>query len=102
LKLGADLRREVFLIFKESINNIVRHSQCTAANVELKIERGWLVLQMNDNGKGLDLTRTSAGNGLASMQQRAQKLGGSLNVSSSNGQGTSVTLRIPLDHRGRF
>jgi ligand-binding sensor domain-containing protein/two-component sensor histidine kinase len=101
LKVGADLRREVFLIFKETINNTVRHSQCTASEVELKVARGWLVLQMSDNGRGFDLKGTSEGNGLASMRQRAQKLGGTLDVSSPNGQGTSVTLRAPLDHRGR-
>jgi ligand-binding sensor domain-containing protein/signal transduction histidine kinase len=103
LKVGADLRREVFLIFKESINNIVRHSGCTSADVEMHIEHGWLVLQMSDNGRGLDLTHTGEGNGLASMRLRAKRLGGRLDVSSTNGHGrhgTSVTLRVPLDHRG--
>jgi len=102
LKVGADLRREVFLIFKESINNLVRHSGCTAANVELQIERGWLVLELSDNGRGCDLTRASDGHGLDSMRLRAKKLGGSLEVVSPNGHGTSVTLRVPLAQRGRF
>jgi signal transduction histidine kinase len=101
LKVGADLRREVFLTFKESVNNIVRHSQCTIANIELRAERGWLVLHLSDNGCGFDPASASEGNGLASMRQRAQKLGGSLDVSSPNGQGTEVILRVPLGHRGK-
>jgi signal transduction histidine kinase len=103
LKVGADLRREVFLVFKECINNIVRHSQCTVADVDLQIDRGWLVLQMRDNGRGCDLTSGSDGDGLASMRLRAKKLGGSLEVRSideNGGHGTSVTLRVPLDYRG--
>ncbi len=101
LKVGADLRREVFLIFKESINNMIRHSQCTVAEVELEIEHGWLVLQMSDNGRGFNVDRASEGNGLASMRLRAKRLGGRLEMNSTNGHGTSVTLRVPIDHRGR-
>jgi ligand-binding sensor domain-containing protein/two-component sensor histidine kinase len=100
LKVGADVRREVFLIFKESINNMVRHSRCTAANVEMEINRGWLVLQMADDGQGIDAARAGQGNGLASMRQRAAKLGGVLDV-SSKGNGTSVTLRVRLGTWGR-
>jgi ligand-binding sensor domain-containing protein/two-component sensor histidine kinase len=101
LKVGADVRREVFLIFKESINNLVRHSRSTVAEVDLGADRGWLILKVKDNGRGFDPAATPEGNGLPSMRQRAGKLGGSLEV-SPNGQGTTVTLRVPLDHRGRF
>ncbi|MGH9760895.1 MAG: sensor histidine kinase, partial [Blastocatellia bacterium] len=102
LKLGADLRREVFLIFKETINNMVRHSTCSTASIELQIDRGWLVLEMSDNGRGFDPERTQEGNGMASMRSRAKKLGGNLNVISLDGRGTSVTLRAPVDRRGRI
>jgi len=98
LKVGADLRREVFLIFKENINNMARHSDCTFARVDLQIQRRWLVLKMSDNGRGFDVNSPSNGNGLASMRLRAEKLGGSLEVSSPHGSGTVVTLRVPLDH----
>jgi signal transduction histidine kinase/ligand-binding sensor domain-containing protein len=96
IKLGPDMRREVFLIFKESVNNMVRHSACTEAEIDFQIEGGWLVLKLSDNGKGLDLTHESEGQGLLSMRQRAKKLGGELEIRSPNGQGTTVTLRVPL------
>ena len=101
LKLGADLRREVFLIFKESINNIVRHANCTKAAVDLRIDHGWLVLEISDDGRGVDPARASEGHGLTSMQVRAQRLGGSLDVVSPDGHGTSLKLRVPLDSRAR-
>jgi len=101
LKVGADLRREVFLIFKETVNNIVRHSGCTAVIVELHAEGGWLALKTSDDGKGIDSPQLSEGIGLASMRQRAKKLGGTLDVISPNGFGTTVTLRVPLGHRAR-
>src|SRR5262249_22044645 len=88
LEGGAGLRREVFLIFKESINNMVRHSRCRSAEVELSVDRGWLVLRMSDDGRGFDSNETPEGNGLASMRHRATRLGGLLRVSSTWGQGT--------------
>ena len=57
IKLGADTRHEVFMIFKESVNNIVRHSECTRADVEFKVEQGRLVLKLSDNGRGFDPAR---------------------------------------------
>jgi signal transduction histidine kinase len=101
VKVGADLRREIFLIFKESINNMVRHSRCTAAEVDLSIDRGWLVLQAKDNSRGFAVPHTPEGNGLASMRHRASKLGGTFEVTSEE-RGTGVVLRVPLDRRGKF
>jgi ligand-binding sensor domain-containing protein/signal transduction histidine kinase len=100
VRLGADLRREVFLIFKESINNMARHSECAAASVDLQVEGGWLVLKMVDDGKGIYEAEIAEGTGLGSMRQRAQRLGGGFEVSSPNGDGTTVTLKVPLDQRG--
>jgi ligand-binding sensor domain-containing protein/two-component sensor histidine kinase len=99
LKLGADTRREVFLIFKESVNNIVRHSECAAAEVEFMIKDGWLELKLSDNGHGFNPEQVSDGNGLLNMRQRALKMGGVLEVSSHSSQGTTVRLKAPLDRR---
>lgn len=102
LKLGADLRRELFLIFKESINNMARHSECTVASVDLTVEAGLLVLQMTDDGRGIDEGQIAEGTGLDSMRQRAEKLGGRFQVSSRDGGGTRIILKVPLDHRARI
>jgi len=97
IRLGADLRREVFLIFKETINNVVRHSACSAATVALSVEGGTLVLEVVDDGEGMKSAGNSDGTGLASMAGRAERLGGSFHIASTNQDGTRVTLRIPLD-----
>jgi signal transduction histidine kinase/ligand-binding sensor domain-containing protein len=103
IQLGANVRRELFLIFKESVNNIAKHSGCTEAHVEFYPEANSLVLKLTDNGQGFDAAKVSehtrsskGGNGLINMQRRAQELGGSFEITSTLGQGTSTTLKVPL------
>ncbi len=100
-KIRADVRRQVYLIFKESLNNMVRHSACTEAEIQFGIQDRRLSLTLKDNGMGLLPGRASEGYGLASMKARAESLGGSLEVSSSPGQGTIVSLAILLDYHPR-
>ena len=99
LKIGADLRRQVFLIFKEAVNNIARHSGCTRAQIEMQIENRWLTVKVTDNGPGFDSSRVGNGQGLISMQARANELGGKLEISSNNETGTTVLLKVPLAAR---
>jgi ligand-binding sensor domain-containing protein/two-component sensor histidine kinase len=96
LKLGADVRRTVFLIFKEAVNNIVRHSGCDRADIALRVEGSQLVLSVGDDGKGFDASRQPAGNGLASMRSRATLMGGEVEIASREPSGTVVTLRLPI------
>jgi signal transduction histidine kinase len=102
IKLDADVRRQVFLIFKESVNNIVRHSGCTRAAIEMSVEGPWLVLNIADNGQGIDGARFSDGNGLVSMRRRAESLGGKLDVISGNGSGTTIALKVLHGHSSWF
>ena len=96
IKLEANLRREVFLIFKESINNMVRHSRCTTADIELELTAEFLLLTLSDDGKGFDASRQGEGHGLISMRERAGHIGGKFELVSSDGEGTTVTLKVPL------
>ena len=110
IRLGADLRREVYLIFKECVNNLVKHSECREATLELRIDNHWIVLRIGDDGRGFDaaqLSRPSDGNGmglgghgLASMRRRAVALGGTFEVESEPGRGTISTLKVPTRRRG--
>jgi ligand-binding sensor domain-containing protein/signal transduction histidine kinase len=102
LKLGADIRRQVFLMFKEAVNNLVRHAHCTRAEIELKVEGVRLVFTVTDNGKGFDPAKVSEGNGLVSLHRRARTLGGQTLISSREGGGTTVTVEIPHRHHFRF
>ena len=101
VSLGADLRREVYLIFKECINNLVKHSDCTEAAVVFSVNGPWLVVSISDNGKGFEPALNGSspgmgGHGLTSMQRRASALGGSLQIESGVSRGTNVTLRVPI------
>lgn len=95
--LGANLRREFFLIFKEGVNNMVKHSACTKANIEFCVMHDHLTLEMSDNGKGFDTASESDGHGLMSMRERGKSLGAELAVVSSKGSGTIITLKVPFD-----
>src|SRR5207302_7043014 len=97
--MNAEVRRESFLIFKEAINNIARHSDCQSANAQLRIERGLIFLRLNDDGRGFTPTSGDAGHGLESMRRRAEALGGELKINSNDGKGTTLELRIPLSSR---
>src|SRR5262249_51157837 len=96
LKLGPNVRREVFLVFKEGINNILRHAGCTHLSIRFLVHEGWLNLWLKDNGQGFDPCQGGDGHGLTNMQQRAARLGGILKVSSGRGEGTTLHLSVPL------
>lgn len=109
IPLGANIRREVFLIFKETVNNIAKHSEATEAEIAFAIEKHFLSINFRDNGKGFDQNAKSSenghqdwqkfrgGNGLLNMKRRAEDLGGGYEIESAVGKGTAVILRIPLD-----
>jgi signal transduction histidine kinase len=104
VNLGADLRREIYLIFKECINNLVKHSAATEATLVFSISGLWLTISIDDNGKGFEPGSNGTpdgmgGHGLASMQRRAQALGGSLAIDSQIGVGTRITLKVPIRQR---
>lgn len=94
-ELNPELRRQVYLIFKESIHNIARHSKATQARIHLQVEDRRLALQVSDNGCGIG-SGDNTGNGLGSMKLRAVRLGGELEIHSAEGHGTTVLLRAPL------
>ena len=99
VRVGANVRRELFLIFKEAVNNTVRHSGCTEAGIEFRIDSEGLFLRLKDNGRGFDAQNKSNGHGLASMRARTEGLGGKLEIVSHQGSGTTLTFVIPLGHQ---
>jgi signal transduction histidine kinase/streptogramin lyase len=95
-ELDSGTRREVYLIFKETIRNIVRHSRATEARIALAVLDGYLSLEVSDNGRGIERFDRDDGNGLRNMKLRAERLGGDLEVRPAAGKGTTVRLRAPL------
>lgn len=97
LPLSVGTRRDLLLIFKEALNNAVRHSAATKVNITVALEARGLRLRVEDNGRGIDDTAEPGGNGLRSMKRRAGSLGGTLSINSAHGTGTVVELNLPLD-----
>jgi len=98
--LSPGSRRDVFLIYKEALNNTARHSECTEVKISIAADGSWLDIRLRDNGIGFDPSVEYDGNGMGSMRARAGALGGTLEVISARGQGADVHARIPLKHRG--
>jgi signal transduction histidine kinase len=96
LRLGHDLRRQLYLAFKECVNNAARHSGCARAEVALAVDGRRLVLEVADDGRGFDPSSARRGNGLANLRKRAAALGAGLDVRSEPGRGTRVVLSVPL------
>jgi len=95
LKLGVDVRRDLFLIFKEAVNNAARHSACSQVEIAIAITGQSLELEINDNGVGFDPKAESDGHGLTNMRERARKLGGELELTSEQSAGTRIRIRVP-------
>jgi signal transduction histidine kinase/ligand-binding sensor domain-containing protein len=95
--LTEEQRRNIFLIVKESCNNIARHAWCNSVIIDLILAGKQLEIKISDDGKGFDMekVRTFA-NGLQNMQNRMQQIGGSYEIVSKPGHGTSTRLLIPV------
>ena len=99
--LGIDVRRDLYLFFKEAANNAARHSRCSSFQVEIRVLSGRLQLLLADDGLGFDVDVVQQGNGLTNMRRRADRLGGQLTIASQDGAGTTIRLNMPIARRRR-
>ena len=94
--LSTDLRHNVFLVVKEAIHNIVKHSRATEAWVRATVSDQALDMVVEDNGCGFERAPDDAvSDGLRNMRQRLAEVGGECRIESRPGQGTKVALRLP-------
>jgi ligand-binding sensor domain-containing protein len=95
-KLTMEQRRNIYLIFKEAINNAVKYAYCSHIKLILTLQNNILVMKIDDNGKGFNETTVNYGNGIYNMQDRAKKMNASININSKENQGTNICLELPL------
>jgi signal transduction histidine kinase len=91
----------IYRIFQESLTNIAKHSSANKIEVRAQTHDAYVSFQVEDNGKGFDMTKVArnargGGLGLAAMNERVRILGGSLEISSQEGQGTRVSFIVPI------
>lgn len=96
LNLSMDQRKDIYLIFKEAINNIAKHAKATEAQIHLKKVPTGLQLCITDNGVGFESHTNTEGNGLRIFKERAQQAGFELDIDSQTGQGTQITVLLPV------
>jgi signal transduction histidine kinase len=92
--LSVDTRQNIYLIFKEALNNVTKHSGATYVRVSIAGTNGELLLSVSDNGCGLQSSNTIRGHGLKNMRSRAEQLGGTLSIEGEGG--TVITLKTKI------
>ena len=91
-KLPVDVRENIYLISKEAVNNIAKHSGATTATISLKNSREGFTMVIHDNGSGWGGTASPTGHGVRNMRMRAERLGGAVAFECSGGTNVVVTL----------
>ena len=91
-RLDLNSKRNIYLIFKELLNNIVRHAHALQVNIRMHIRDGHLRLTVTDDGIGFDTTQQRSGVGLDSMHNRASEIGATLHFHSQPNHGTRTEL----------
>jgi signal transduction histidine kinase len=101
LRLTPNAEVQLLRIIQEALTNVRKHAGATSAEVSLHVDHGWLEARIMDNGAGFtpnsQAPRAAPRFGLSTMHERAESIGGSLEIGSSPGTGTQVIARVPLD-----
>lgn len=92
----ADIRQNLYLIFKEAVNNLAKYADATKALITLHKEAGKITLEVKDNGNGFDPVHVNKGNGIENMQRRARMIDAKFSLVAAPGNGTQVKAVIPL------
>jgi signal transduction histidine kinase len=94
-EVSGEKRRNIFLSIKESLNNAMKHSQATAIKINITAQDKRLVIQVCDNGVGINADKLRRfGNGLSNMRRRMESIDGSFKIES--GEMCVLTFEAPL------
>ena len=99
VKLNPEQRRHLYLIFKEALTNIVRHSGSRSVRLTIRVEGSRIEAEIRDDGQGFD-PACAKGHGLENMRARAAQVGGRIAVKSAAGEGTQIRIALPLRQLG--
>ncbi len=99
ITIPPEVRHNIFLAFKEAVNNVVKHAQASEVRVRLQLQPGNFELSIEDNGRGMggrDANATQARNGLRNMRKRMEDIHGEFSINPGTGGGTIVCLTVPI------
>lgn len=99
--LPSGVEQGVYRIAQETLENVVRHAAASTIGIELRVDEAGLVLRIEDDGQGIAAETveeaSEGGLGIRGMQERANLIGGKLDIASASGSGTRVVLTVPLE-----
>ncbi|HYV91968.1 MAG TPA: two-component regulator propeller domain-containing protein [Chitinophagales bacterium] len=96
-KLSSRFRRNIVLVFKEAMNNIIQHSQATKVEVKIGLENNYLIVSIHDNGIGIiGSEKETRGNGMFNMERRIKELNGAFEIIPE--AGVKMQLQVPLEN----
>ncbi len=95
-KLRPDVKRNIFLIYKESLTNIIKHSKADFVKINVKEENNTFKFTISDNGIGFDIEKVKNGNGLRNLKYRAEQIKAKLLIYSEIGKGTVVSFEYNI------
>jgi signal transduction histidine kinase len=96
LRLPMEQRRDLYLIFKEAVNNAVKYSSCRQIQTIISQNANLLTMTIRDDGTGFDATHSTFGNGLLNMQKRTKAHGGTFQLTSLPNKGTEIIVSLPV------
>jgi len=97
IMLSAEVRHNIFMAVKETLNNAVKHAAPKRIWLKLSVESDYLTILVRDDGCGFDPSLQAVGaDGLSNIRQRLQAVGGELGIESEPGKGSTITLRVKL------
>jgi len=91
---SLEQRRNIFLIYKEALTNVIRHSKANKCSVDIKGQSDQLILKVIDEGEGFDVNGVKKNTGVLSMMKRSEKIKGKLLIESERNRGTTITLDV--------
>lgn len=99
VQVESEIATGLFRIFQESLTNVLRHSKATEVNATLNLQDGLLILRIADNGIGFNAVENESKKtlGLLGMKERTLIMGGTYDISSKPGSGTTVTISVPVN-----
>ena len=95
-KLPPDLETNLLRIGQEVLTNAVRHAHATQFDAQLIFDSREVRLNLRDNGHGFDPAKNHEGFGLQGMRERAEEMGGQFSIETSEGNGTAISIVLPL------
>ena len=95
--ITKESHRGIFMVIKESLNNIIKHSKATQIYLHVQLKEKGLNIEIKDNGIGFILSNKESGNGLRNMKSRIEAVGGSFDLKSEINNGSSISIQLPLE-----